>query len=108
MATSMTHQKDAVASATGRCTGTTRGGRADHSRSTSDSKAPSIPLRDFAARRGRFAMLRAPIRRAPGLLALAQHDVDERWRYYEQLAGVEAGTASAEDPDELPDTEEEE
>jgi pyruvate-ferredoxin/flavodoxin oxidoreductase len=27
--------------------------------------------------------------RAAHLLALAQADVDERWRYYEQLAGVE-------------------
>ena len=27
--------------------------------------------------------------RAAHLLTLAQSDVDERWRYYEQLAGVE-------------------
>jgi pyruvate-ferredoxin/flavodoxin oxidoreductase len=32
---------------------------------------------------------RAAPERARHLLTLAQADVDERWRYYEQLAGVE-------------------
>jgi len=31
--------------------------------------------------------------RARHLMALAQSDVDERWRYYEQLAGVERSVA---------------
>ena len=39
---------------------------------------------------GRFAMLaRSDPERADALMAAAQADVDERWRYYEQLAGVE-------------------
>jgi pyruvate-ferredoxin/flavodoxin oxidoreductase len=32
---------------------------------------------------------RSDPQRAHHLMALAQADVDERWRYYEQLAGVE-------------------
>ncbi len=55
-----------------------------------DSKAPSIPLGEFLDAEGRFAML---ARSNPGdaeqLEALAQADVDERWRYYAQLAGIE-------------------
>ena len=31
--------------------------------------------------------------RAAHLMALAQADVDERWHYYEQLAGVERSVA---------------
>ena len=49
-----------------------------------------MPLADFAASEARFAMLARSDPSAPAeLLALAQADVDERWRYYEQLAGVE-------------------
>jgi len=55
-----------------------------------DSRAPSIPLRDFALQEARFAMLeRTDPERARHLLALAQSDADERWRLYEQLARVE-------------------
>jgi pyruvate-ferredoxin/flavodoxin oxidoreductase len=55
-----------------------------------DSKAPSIPLQDFVSQEGRFAMLeRSDPEAARHLLELAQADVDERWRLYEQLAGVE-------------------
>ena len=54
-----------------------------------DSGAPSIPVRDFAATETRFAILeRSNPERAAELAALAQADADERWRYYEQLAGV--------------------
>jgi pyruvate-ferredoxin/flavodoxin oxidoreductase len=53
-----------------------------------DSKAPSIPLREFALSEARFSMLaRSNPTGSRHLLALAQADVDERWRYYEQLAG---------------------
>ena len=53
-----------------------------------DSHAPSIPVRDFVATETRFAILeRTHPDRAARLAALAQADVDERWRYYEQLAG---------------------
>jgi pyruvate-ferredoxin/flavodoxin oxidoreductase len=55
-----------------------------------DSHDPSIPLRDFVASEGRFSELaRSNPEHAAELLALAQADVDERWRYYRQLAGIE-------------------
>jgi pyruvate-ferredoxin/flavodoxin oxidoreductase len=54
-----------------------------------DSSAPSIPLRDFVSSEARFAVLeRTHPERAAELAALAQADVAERWRYYEQLAGI--------------------
>jgi pyruvate-ferredoxin/flavodoxin oxidoreductase len=63
-----------------------------------DSKAPSMPIADFVADEGRYAMLaRANPDHARELLALAQADVDERWRYYEQLAGVERRVPVAEE-----------
>jgi pyruvate-ferredoxin/flavodoxin oxidoreductase len=55
-----------------------------------DSKAPSMSLADFVADEGRYAMLaRANPDHARELLTLAQADINERWRYYEQLATVE-------------------
>jgi pyruvate-ferredoxin/flavodoxin oxidoreductase len=55
-----------------------------------DSSQPTIPLRQFTDDEARFAMLvRSDPSRAEHLLALAQADVDERWRYYQQLAGLE-------------------
>jgi pyruvate-ferredoxin/flavodoxin oxidoreductase len=54
-----------------------------------DSKPPTVPLREFAVSEARFAML---ARTAPEeferLMGLAEEDAAERWRYYEQLAGV--------------------
>jgi pyruvate-ferredoxin/flavodoxin oxidoreductase len=58
-----------------------------------DSKAPKIPLKDFASLEARFAMLaRSKPDRAEELMRLAQQDVDQRWAYYEQLAGVDRAT----------------
>jgi pyruvate-ferredoxin/flavodoxin oxidoreductase len=55
-----------------------------------DSRKPAMALSEFARVEARFAMLeRSDPERAHHLMALAQADVDERWRYYEQLAGVE-------------------
>jgi pyruvate-ferredoxin/flavodoxin oxidoreductase len=55
-----------------------------------DSAAPSLPLKDFALKEARFSMLaRSDPARSAELLDLAQQDIDERWHYYEQLAGVE-------------------
>ncbi len=55
-----------------------------------DSKRPTLPLREFAMKQARFAMLtRTRPAEAERLLRLAQQDIDERWRLYEQLAGVE-------------------
>ncbi len=90
METSMTHQKDAVKSGYWplyRYKPTTD----EHEHPFQlDSAAPSIPLKDFAMKEARFSMLaRSDPRRSAELLDLAQQDIDERWHYYEQLAGVE-------------------
>lgn len=67
-----------------------------------DSKAPSTPVSTFMDGEARFAMLRrSHPERAAALLDLAQADVDERWRYYSQLAGLErALPAESSDPQE--------
>jgi pyruvate-ferredoxin/flavodoxin oxidoreductase len=66
-----------------------------------DSHAPQIPLRAFTDTEARYEMLRrVDPARADALGALAQADVDERWRYYEQLAQVERTVPHLEeDPD---------
>ena len=90
METSMSHQKDAVKSGYWplyRYKPTTD----EHEHPFQlDSAAPSIPLKDFALKEARFSMLaRSDPARSAELLDLAQQDIDERWHYYEQLAGVE-------------------
>jgi len=89
MSKSMSHMKDAV-----RC-GYWPLYRYQPTESTSgqpfalDSAEPSLPLQTFAASEARFAILsRTNPARAEHLLALAQADIDERWRYYEQLAAM--------------------
>ncbi|MCZ7525877.1 MAG: pyruvate:ferredoxin (flavodoxin) oxidoreductase [Acidimicrobiia bacterium] len=68
-----------------------------------DSREPSMPLADFTASEGRFSMLaRANPERATHLLALAQEDVDERWRYYSQLAEVRRRVPDLEDEGSTP------
>jgi pyruvate-ferredoxin/flavodoxin oxidoreductase len=55
-----------------------------------DARPPSLPLDDMLSTEGRFAMLeRSDPERSKLLRVGLQRDVDERWRYYEQLAGVE-------------------
>jgi pyruvate-ferredoxin/flavodoxin oxidoreductase len=55
-----------------------------------DSRAPKLPVSEFMAREARFAMLqRARPGDAAELGELAQHDVDERWHVYEQMAEIE-------------------
>jgi len=54
-----------------------------------DSKSPSVPLSHMLSTEGRFAMLeRSDPERSSVLQAGLQRDIDERWSYYEQLAGV--------------------
>ncbi|MAT05212.1 MAG: pyruvate:ferredoxin (flavodoxin) oxidoreductase [Acidimicrobiaceae bacterium] len=66
-----------------------------------DSAAPTIPLREFALQEARYAMLaRTDPERSERLLDLAQVAIDERWRYYEQLAAVERQLPHLDDPDE--------
>ena len=65
-----------------------------------DSTAPSIPIRDFVATETRFAVLaRTHPERAAMLAELAQADADERWHYYQQLAGVERTVPHLHEPD---------
>jgi pyruvate-ferredoxin/flavodoxin oxidoreductase len=90
MSKSMTHQKDAV-----------RSGywplyrfhpsETEHGQPFKlDSKEPSVPVADFVETETRFAILkRTDPERARDLAALLQADVDERWRYYTQLAAIE-------------------
>jgi pyruvate-ferredoxin/flavodoxin oxidoreductase len=55
-----------------------------------DSHPPSIPVQDFVATEARYAILRrTEPERAAHLAALMQADVDERWRYYQQLTAME-------------------
>jgi len=56
---------------------------------TLDSKAPSIPIAEYALSQSRFGQLaRRDPEHAENLLAQMQADVDRRWAYY---AGVAAG-----------------
>ncbi len=65
-----------------------------------DSSTPSIPIADFVATETRFAVLkRTHPERAAELAELAQADADERWRYYEQLAGIERTVPHVHQPD---------
>lgn len=90
METSMSHQADAVA------TGywplyRFRPSDEEHAQPLRlDSKAPVGSVAEFMGQEARFAMLkRSNPERADELFALAQQDVDERWRYYSQVSGVE-------------------
>ncbi|MBN1394894.1 MAG: pyruvate:ferredoxin (flavodoxin) oxidoreductase [Pirellulales bacterium] len=54
------------------------------------SKRPTSPFKDFALKEARFAMLaRSRPEDSARLLALGQQDIDRRYHYYEQLAGVD-------------------
>ncbi len=65
-----------------------------------DSSAPSIPIADFVATETRFAVLqRTHPDRAAQLADLAQADADERWHYYQQLAGIERTVPHGHRPD---------
>ena len=91
MSTSMSHQKEAVQS------GFWPLYRYDPRKATEgerpwqlDSKKPTLPLKEFQAKEARFAMLaRSRPEEYEKLAQLAQSDAEERWRLYEQLAGVE-------------------
>ncbi|MCC7077924.1 MAG: pyruvate:ferredoxin (flavodoxin) oxidoreductase [Acidimicrobiia bacterium] len=103
MATSMSHQKDAVRSGYWPLY-RYHPGADEHARPFKlDSKSPSIPFREFAAKEARFAMLeRVDPERARELADLAQADIDERWRLYDQMTDIERtviGTEREEDWD---------
>jgi pyruvate-ferredoxin/flavodoxin oxidoreductase len=90
MSKSMSHQKDAVRSGYWPLyrfhPSEVDGGRP----LKLDSGAPTIPIADFVATETRFAVLQRTLpERAAQLAELTQADADERWRYYQQLAGIE-------------------
>ena len=62
----------------------------DHLPFQLDSKKPKIAYTEFANKEARFAMLaRSKPEEAKRLFALAQQEIDERYKYYSQLSGVE-------------------
>ncbi len=89
MAKSMTHQKDAVKSGYWPLYRFHPSEIEDGQPFKLDSAKPSIPVSEFVAGETRFAILaRTHPERAAELAELAQADVDERWRYYEQLSAM--------------------
>ncbi|NUR47472.1 MAG: pyruvate:ferredoxin (flavodoxin) oxidoreductase [Hamadaea sp.] len=99
MATSMSHQKTAVASGYWPLyryhPSPAEGARPFQL----DAKRPTMPLVDFTRDEARFSMLeRSDPDRADHLMRLAQADVDERWHYYEQLAAEERSLPTTGEP----------
>jgi pyruvate-ferredoxin/flavodoxin oxidoreductase len=89
MSRSMSHQKDAVKSGYWPLYRFQPSEVEDGQPFKLDSAKPSIPIREFVATETRFAILeRTDPERAHALAELAQADADERWRYYEQMAGM--------------------
>ncbi|MEM9516064.1 MAG: pyruvate:ferredoxin (flavodoxin) oxidoreductase [Actinomycetota bacterium] len=99
METSMSHQKDAVKSGYWPLYRYQPGSDEHEHPFHLDSPKPTIPLRDFALKEARYAMLaRSDPDRSDHLLDRAQTEIDERWRYYEQLADVERTITPPEPP----------
>jgi pyruvate-ferredoxin/flavodoxin oxidoreductase len=90
MAKSMSHQRDAVRSGFWPLFRYHPGLDPHEHPFHLDSRQPSISLHEFTQSEARFAVLeRSNPERARHLMALAQADANERWRFYEQLARVE-------------------
>jgi pyruvate-ferredoxin/flavodoxin oxidoreductase len=100
MATSMTHQKTAVASGYWPLYRFRPSEEAGAQPFKLDSKKPTVPIRDFVLSESRFSMLaRSDKERSEHLLTLAQADADEKWRLYSQMAGMERTVAHEEAPE---------
>ncbi len=57
-----------------------------------DSKAPSIPVSEYAYKETRYRMLlQSDESRAEELMKMAQRDVQSRWQLYEQMAAMHYG-----------------
>ncbi len=91
MTTGMTHQKDAIN--TGYWPLYRYDPRLAHEGSLAfhlDSRKPTLPFKDFAMKEARYAMLaRANPAESEKLMAQAQRDIEDRWHFYEQMAGIE-------------------
>ncbi len=106
MTTSMSHQKEAVKSGYWPLYRFKPSVEEHEHPFQLDSAAPTIPLREFAMKEARYAMLaRTDRARSDRLLDLAQAAIDERWRFYEQLVGVERSVPFVNDPDEMVEVE---
>ncbi len=100
MSKSMSHQKDAVRSGYWPLYRYHPSEVEDGQPFKLDSQAPSIPISEFVAAETRFAILgRTHPDRAAELADLLQADADERWRYYEQLAGIHRSVPHRHHPD---------
>jgi pyruvate-ferredoxin/flavodoxin oxidoreductase len=63
-----------------------------------DSKAPSVPLEQYAYNETRYRMLQqTDAHRAEALMSEARHDVQERWKLYQQLAAAPTDGLKIED-----------
>jgi pyruvate-ferredoxin/flavodoxin oxidoreductase len=90
MSTQMTHQKEATDS------GYWPLFRYDPAREADgepglklDSRKPTIPFREFAAKEARFAMLaKVNPEHSAELMGKAQQDIDNRWHLYEQMVTI--------------------
>ncbi len=98
MSTSMSHQRDATNSGFWPLFRfDPRRARAGQHPFQLDSKKPRVAFKDFALQEGRFASLQHSDPKASAeLLQLAQSDIEEQWRLYEQMAGLERGPATQE------------
>ena len=106
MTTSMAHQKEAVKSGYWPLYRYTPTDVQHEHPFQLDSAAPTISLREFALQEARYAMLaRTDPQRSEQLLDLSQAAIDERWRYYEQLADVERQLPHVDEHDEQLTTE---
>ena len=100
MSTAMSHQKEAVDSGYWPLYRYDPGlaARGEHPFRL-DSKRPTLPLKEFANKEARFAMLaRSDPERAELLMEQAQREVQDRWHLYEQMAGIERATIDEEEP----------
>jgi pyruvate-ferredoxin/flavodoxin oxidoreductase len=61
-----------------------------------DSKAPSIPLKDYAYNELRYrSLLNSNEERAEMLMREAQEEVNRRWSFYEQMSKMDYSLAEA-------------
>jgi pyruvate-ferredoxin/flavodoxin oxidoreductase len=89
MSTSMSYQKDATRSGYWPLYRYRPSEDDDATPMRLDSTRPTVAVADFVAKEARFAILaRTDPERAAHLAGLLQADIDERWHYYEQLAGL--------------------
>jgi pyruvate-ferredoxin/flavodoxin oxidoreductase len=101
MSKSMSHQKDAVKSGYWPLYRFQPSEVEDGTPFKLDSAKPSMPISEFVATETRFAILqRSDPERAAELAELIQADADERWRYYEQLAGMHRSVPHLHAPEE--------